>query len=282
MAPSPRTHVAVSCLSSFPPSAPSLVVRFALLDVFGTYVTMPGMMLTEIQLSNLPQLEPALEALLRSADLHENLINLFRSRKILDCQLFVALDENETAIVRTLAEFEDKHELAKISKAWSTAKVQPDTKTQSGRSPEGPRRWASLMRQFKKKYGKQHPSKLPGQSYFEEVEEKLASEELKAETLAQVISETEEEELRKLKPEPSRHLSINLDASLMIQTRRRHLSAMPQNTEHLRTKYRIMSNMWLLAQMRQPGRRLYEEFNGRTWSDLKTCSNLNRRWQAKR
>ena len=89
--------------------------------------------------------------------------------------------------------------------------------------------WASLMRQFKKKYGKQHPSKLPGQSYFDAFEEKLASGELKAETLAQVISETEEEQ-RKLKPEPSRHLGINLDASLMIQTRRRYLSAMPQNT----------------------------------------------------
>ena len=285
MAPSLRTHVAVSCSSSFPPSAPSLVVRFALLDVFGTFVTMPGMMLTESQLSNLPQLEPALEALLRSADLHENLINLFRFRKILDRQLFVALDENETAIVRTLAkafqldtdEFEDKLELAKISKAWSTAKVQSDTKRKVDAVQKAhgepvqllSEDWASLMRQFKKKYGKQHPSKLLGQSYFEAFEEKLASGELKAETLAQVISETEEEEeQRKLKPEPSRHLGINLDASLMIQTRRRYLSAMPQNTEQLRTKYRIMSNMWLLAQMRQPGRRLYEEFNDRTWSDL--------------
>ena len=26
--------------------------------------------------------------------------------------------------------------------------------------------------------------------------------------------------------------------------------------------------MWLMAQMRQPGRRLYEDFNDRTWSDL--------------
>ena len=26
--------------------------------------------------------------------------------------------------------------------------------------------------------------------------------------------------------------------------------------------------MWLLAQMRQPGRHLYEEFTDRTWSDL--------------
>ena len=245
-------------------------------------------MLTESQLSNLPTLEPALEALLRSADLHEHLINLYRFRKILDRQLFVALDADEAAIMKTLAkafqldseEFEDKLELAKISKAWSTAKVQADTKRKvdavqkaHGEPVQQPvqllsKDWASLMRQFKKKYGKMHPSKLPGQSYFEAFEEKLASGELKAETLAQVISESEEEEQRKLKPEPSRHLGINLNTSLMIQTRRRYLSAMPQNTEQLRTKYRIMSNMWLLAQVRQPGRRLYEEFNDRTWSDL--------------
>ena len=56
------------------------------------------------------------------------------------------------------------------------------------------------MRTFEKN-GKQHPSKLLGQSYFEAFEEKLASRELKAETLAQVISETEQEEERKLKSE---------------------------------------------------------------------------------
>ena len=132
------------------------------------------MMLTESQLSNLPTLEPALEALLRSADLHENLINLFRFRKILDRQLFVALDADETAIVNTLAkvfqldtdEFEDKLELAKISKAWSTAKVQADAKRKvdAVQKAQGEpvqllsEDWASLMRQFKKKYGKQHPS----------------------------------------------------------------------------------------------------------------------------
>ena len=129
---------------------------------------------TQSQLSNLPTLEPALEALLRSADLHENLINLFRFRKILDRQLFVALDANEAAIMKTLAkafqldseEFEDKLELAKISKAWSTAKVQADTKRKVDAVQKAhgepvqlvSEDWASLMRQVKKKYRKQHPS----------------------------------------------------------------------------------------------------------------------------
>ena len=123
-------------------------------------------MLTESQLSNLPTLEPALEALLRSADLRENLINLSRFRKILDRQLFVALDADETAIVKTLVkvfqldtdEFEDKLELAKISKAWSTAKVQSDTKRKEDGVQKARREpvqlpsedWASLIRQIKK------------------------------------------------------------------------------------------------------------------------------------
>ena len=147
------TYVRLRLLSSaraFPPSAPYTVVFFALSYVIAFTEKMPGTMLTESQLSNLPTLEPALEALLRSADLHENLINLFRFRKILDRQLFVALDADEAAIMKTLAkafqldseEFEDKLKLAKISKAWSTAKVQADT-TQSGRSPEGPWRTRS-------------------------------------------------------------------------------------------------------------------------------------------
>ena len=54
MAPSLRSNVAVSCSSSFPPPAPSLVVRVALLDVFGTFVTMPGM-ITGASLSRPPR-----------------------------------------------------------------------------------------------------------------------------------------------------------------------------------------------------------------------------------
>ena len=122
---------------SFQPFAPALVVRFTLSFGLSYVLNMPGMLLTEAQKTDLPLLEPALEALLRAADLDENLISLFRFRKILDRQLFVALDADEAAIMKTLAkafqldseEFEDKLELAKISKAWwSTAKVQSDTK----------------------------------------------------------------------------------------------------------------------------------------------------------
>ena len=50
------------------------------------------------------------------------------------------------------------------------------------------------MRQFKEKIGRHiHSSKLPAQSYYRSFQEKLSEGSLSAETLAQVISATEEE-----------------------------------------------------------------------------------------
>ena len=147
---------------------PSLLLEFVFFFAYATFV-MPGLVLTEAQKVDLPQLEPALESLLRSADLNENLIELFRFRKILDRQLFVALDADEQAIIRTFSkafqldadEFDCKLELAKISKAWSTAKVQADTKRKVDAVQKAhgepvqllSEDWASLMRAFKKNMG---------------------------------------------------------------------------------------------------------------------------------
>ena len=40
------------------------------------------------------------------------------------------------------------------------------------------------------------------------------------------------------------------------------------NFEELRIKYKVMSHMWLLSQMRQPGRHLVADLTDRTFSDL--------------
>ena len=53
-----------------------------------------------------------------------------------------------------------------------------------------------------------------------------------------------------------------------IQTRRRCIASMPANFEELRIKYRVMSHMWLLSQMRQPGRHLFVDLTDRTFSDI--------------
>ena len=144
------------------------MLEFVFIFANGTF-EMPGLVLTEAQKVDLPQLEPALESLLRSADLDENLIELFRFRKILDRQLFVAVDADEQAIIRTFSkafqldadEFDCKLELAKICKAWSTAKVQADTKRKVDAVQKAhgepvqllSEDWASLLRAFKKNMG---------------------------------------------------------------------------------------------------------------------------------
>ena len=43
---------------------------------------------------------------------------------------------------------------------------------------------------------------------------------------------------------------------------------MPSNFEELRVKYKVMSHMWLLSQMRQPGRHLFSDLTDRTFADI--------------
>ena len=70
------------------------------------------------------------------------------------------------------------------------------------------------------------------------------------------------------RPESARQVETHLDSTLTIQTRRRFVSTAPSKTEELRTKYKVMSNMWLLAQMREPGRKLHEDFDKDTFMDF--------------
>ena len=46
------------------------------------------------------------------------------------------------------------------------------------------------------------------------------------------------------------------------------MSTVPASTEELRDKYAIMTHMWLLAAMRQPGRTLYQDLTPNTWSEF--------------
>ena len=63
-------------------------------------------------------------------------------------------------------------------------------------------------------------------------------------------------------------MSLHLDGQLTIQTKRRFSSTMPSNPDELRVKCKIMTNCWLLAQMRQPGRHLYADFTRMTFVDF--------------
>ena len=239
---------------------------------------------TDEQKSAAQQLDPSLEALLREVNLNEELIMAFRVQEIIDRVLFVALDTSEEGLRKTAEEafgvdpakgFVHKRELAKIVKAWHTAKVQNETKVRVdavARAHGEPVQmlhldWVSLMTKFKKQYGQHwHDDSLTSQSYFELFEERLAEGCLQAETLAHVVSVEEQAEQEAKKPEPARQLGLHLDGALTIQTKRRYMSSMPQTTEEFRLKYKVMSNCWLLAKMRQPGRHLYSDLTEHTFS----------------
>ena len=209
------------------------------------------------------QLDPSLEALLREVNLNEELIMAFRVQEIHDRGLFVALDTSEEGLRKTAEEafgvdpakgFIHKRELAKIVKAWQTAKVQNETKVRVdavARAHGEPVTmlhpdWVSLMTKFKKQFGQHwHDNALPAQSYFELFEERLAEGCMQAETLAHVVSVEEQTDQEAKKPEPARQLGLHLDGALTIQTKRRYMSSMPQTTEELRLK--TQSDVKLLA-----------------------------------
>ena len=98
--------------------------------------------------------------------------------------------------------------------------------------------------------------------------EKLADGTLKAEPLSLVVSLFEEEQQDAKKPDHSRQYNIQLDSPLTITTKRRYQSTEPTDEKGLPLKYAILTNLWLLGQMRQPGRSIYEDFNRTTFVDF--------------
>ena len=113
-----------------------------------------------------------------------------------------------------------------------------------------------------------HESRLPAQSYFENFEESLADGSLEAERLDQVLNVVEERAELAKTPNAAKHLGIHLDASLTIQIRRRFSSVLPATTEALRLKFSVMSNLWLLAKMRQPARQIFADFTETTFPKI--------------
>ena len=204
--------------------------------------------LSNCRLKILLQLLPWIRLLkpFRSVNLCEQLITAFRVQEITDRELFVALDTSEESLRDTCKEafgidpskgFAHKRELGKVIEVWKNAKVHSETKLKIdavARSHGEPvsmlsSDWESLMTTFKSKYGANiHDTLLPSQSYFEGFEERLASGQLRAETLAQIVSVREQEEQEAKKPDMQRHMSLHLDGQLTIQSKRRFLYAMPQ------------------------------------------------------
>ena len=238
------------------------------------------------QLADAPQLEPAFEHLLRNSSVHESIIQTLRVNAITDRDTFVNMFDSEAALKEgasdlgfdlTSGGLPHKREFARVVTSWKTAKVMSETKLQTDAVARAhgvpvtllPCDWTSLITEFKNKHGKHIPDdKLPAQSMFENFSERLADGTLKAEPLSHVVSLFEEEQQDAKRPDPTRQYNLQLDSKLTITTKRRHLSSEPTDEKGLRLKYSILSNLWLLAQMRQPGRTIYADFDRNTFIDF--------------
>ena len=228
-------------------------------------------------------LEPALEGLLRSSNVHEEIIMAFRCQDVLSRAVFVALDTTEEGLTETATafgikakggSFEHKREMAKLIAAWQQGRIQNEVKVKVDAISKAhgepvsmpPEDYEVLLTAFKEKHGKIHDSKLPAQSYFESFQDKLQEGRLKPETLAQVVSLSEEEVFEAAKPEAPKNFAIHLDSTLTVQSKKRYLTKFPASIEELRRKYAVMENLWLLSKMRTPGRYLFADLDERTWA----------------
>ena len=235
------------------------------------------------QLATAPQLEPAFEHLLRNSTVHESVIGV---HSITDRDTFVNMFDPETALKDGASDLgfdlstgglSHKREFARVVTSWKTAKVMSETKLQTDAVARAhgvpvtllPCEWTSLLTECKNKHGKHIPDeKLPAQSMFENFAERLADGTLKAEPLSHIVSLFEEEQQDAKRPDPTRQYNLQLDSKLTITTKRRHLSSEPIDEKGLRLKYSIMTNLWLLAQVRQPGRSIYADLDRNTFIDF--------------
>ena len=236
------------------------------------------------QLATAPQLEPAFEHLLRDSTVHESVIGVLRINSITDRDTFVNMFDSEAALKDGASDLgfdlstgglPHKREFARVVTSWKTAKVMSETKLQTDAVARAhgvpvtllPCDWTSILTEFKNKFGKHIPDdKLPAQSMFENFAERLADGTLKAEPLSYVVSLFEQQDAKK--PDPTRQYNLQLDSKLTITTKRRHLSSDSTDEKGLRLKYSIMTDLWLLAQMRQPGRSIYADFDRNTFIDF--------------
>ena len=231
-------------------------------------------------------LEPLFEHLLHDAKVDVSTIWALRHCQIADRETFAALHDSveglQTFALDMGIDLADggmphRREFARITTAWKKARAQAEIKvsTEALQKQHGepvamlPEDWTSVIVQFKTKYGPElQDDELPSQFYYEEFQERLSAGMLRAETLDQVISMAEQEEHERLKPDPPKQFGIHFDSKLTLQTRRRFTVSAPRNTEELRAKYEVMSNMWPLAQLRQPGRSLFSDLLPTTFSRI--------------
>ena len=129
--------------------------------------------------------------------------------------------------------------MSKLLRAWTKAKVNSDAsqKVDAVARAQGEpviflaADWSSLVTQFKQQYGaSSHDEKLPSQSYYEAVEERVRDGTTKVETFSHVVN-VADETLHALS-EPggrARVMGVHPDSSLTIHTKKRYMSTVLSN-----------------------------------------------------
>ena len=147
------------------------------------------------------------------------------------------MDSSEEGLTKTATafgirvesvEFVHKREMAKLISAWQQGEIENDTKPKLDATSRAygepvsmlPEDYESLLTAFKKIHGKIYDSKLPAQSYYEAFQDKLQEGRLKPETLAQIVTLSEEEAFETAKPEAPKNFAIHLDSALTVQTKK--------------------------------------------------------------
>ena len=212
--------------------------------------------------------------------------NLAQDQRHTDRDTFVNMFDSESTLKDGAADvgtnlmgggLPHKREFARVVTAWKTAKIMTETKIQTDAVARAhgvpvtlrPADWSAMMSEFKRKFGSHIPDdRLPAQSCYENFAERLAEGILKAEPLSLIVCAFEEEVQDVRKPDTSRQYNLQLDSRLTTSTKRRHTSTEPTDEIGLRAKYAIMTNLWLLAQMKQPGRSIYKNFDKSTFIEF--------------
>ena len=178
------------------------------------------------------ELEPALESLLRLLKIHESVITAMRVKEILDCSVFSDSVKRDGEAPWCLAESED----SKRSEDHCTSKPS--------------------MAQISVK--KLFQLRATSKSSKNDLQKKPRSR-----TSERSCVQEEAEAQRKNKPDPACQYGMHLDGRLTLQTRRRFSISEPRDIEQLRANFSVMENMWLLAQLRQPGRAIFGDLTAK-------------------
>ena len=126
--------------------------------------------------------------------------------------------------------------------------------------------WTSLNREFKVQRRQLEDEELSAQSCHEAFEEGFHDGTLEAMTLAHVVSLADENKQRASRPEPAKKRGLRLHSTVRVHTWRRHMATTPQNTKIPQSQiFDVLTNLWLLAQSRQPGRKLFSDLTESTW-----------------